>query len=297
MSKRGRLDCNRRDFLKGTVAALVGTGVVVGAGGVGVAPARADEDMKDGAFPDQDSSEIRWGVLIDGNRCSGCRACSIACKTGNDIRLGVFRTGVKHYESGEYPDTKRATAAWRCNHCANPFCLERCPVELSQGSLEFPSGEEVTYMARATYQRPDGLVLIDQDKCVGCGRCVEDCPYDARYLDPNKPAGGDPADYGLEIENPKAADKCTMCIHRIENGVIPACMNTCPAGTYTFGNLNDPDSDISKAIEAAGDSVSVQFESMGAAPTVFYIDVDPKTFTEGEDPRDEAGMQTLTPGV
>jgi tetrathionate reductase subunit B len=296
MGKKKQLSCNRRDFLKGTVAALVGTGVVAGAGGLGVAPVRA-ADLKEGANPDQDSSEVRWAVLADLSRCSGCRACSIACKTENDVRLGVFRQGVKHYEAGEFPDTQRHFLPWMCNQCKNPSCLKRCPVDLTKGLLEFPNGDQVEYTGRATYQRPDGLVLIDQEACVGCGRCVEDCPYGVRYLDPAKPAGGDPAQYGLDIENPRAADKCTLCVHRLENGVVPACMNTCPAKTYTIGNINDPNSEISQRLAAAGDDVTALWESVGTEPMVFYIGLEEKAFTDGDDPKEEAGLQLITPGV
>ena len=160
-----------------------------------------------------------------------------------------------------------------------------------------PNGDVEEYWARATYQRPDGLVHIDQDRCVGCGYCVEDCPYGARFLDYSKTAGGDPAEVGLSIDNPNPASKCTWCVHRIEQGIVPSCVNTCPADARMIGNLNDSNSDISKAIAAGGARVTSLLPDAGTEPRVYYIDLEESVYDDGYDIRNDALRQYQTPGV
>ncbi len=292
---------NRRELLiKGT---LVGAGVAILPG----CPVDDDDDSAPTtddcpdyarAFPNQDESEVRWGFLINIDKCRACSACSVACKTENDVRLGVFRNGVVEGEAGEYPNTRFQGIPWLCNHCEEPVCLDRCPTDPVKASLEMPNGDVVEYWARATYQRPDGLVLNDQERCVGCGWCVEDCPYGARFLDWSKTAGGNPSDHGLDIADPHPAGKCTMCVHRLENGIVPACSETCPADARLVGNLNDPNSAINAAIAAAGDRVSVLKESAGTGPKVFYVGLDEDIFDDGHDIRDSSGTRQYdVPGV
>ncbi len=236
-------------------------------------------EWKPEPFPNQDDMEVRWGFLFDLGKCYGCHSCTVACKTEHDVRLRVFRSSVRNLEFGEFPDTKRTYAPWLCNQCANPPCIGRCPVEPIDAALIFPGGDEVTYKRAATYQRPDGLVLIDKDRCVGCGYCVEDCPYGVRYLDPIEEAGGD--------ETAKAADKCDFCLARLEQGIVPACVNTCPAGARVIGNVNDPDSEISKLI-AANETYTLLPE-LETEPRAYYIGADPKdAFGFGDDPKLDA---------
>ncbi len=287
MMKKKKVKEDRRKFLK----ASAGLGVSAATMGVVQAGSKAFA----AGYPDQDSSEVRWGFLVDLNRCTGCHACAVACKTEYDVRLGYFRDGVITYDEGTYPDAERSFVPWLCNHCKNPPCVDICPVEPRPGILTFPSGEKVRYSARATYQRPDGLVLIDQERCVGCGKCVKACPYQVRYLDPVKPAGGDPSSHGFDIAEPKAADKCTLCTHRLENGVVPACVNTCPASARLVGNLNDDTSEINQRITAAGDEVSTILPSAGTDPQVFYIGLNEDAYFQGTEPRREAGLQTIVP--
>ena len=311
----------RRDFLSAAVAAAAGASVIMasgcddggggdddkdaGAGGgsgsdVGrggssgdasgggsdgqvdsgvVEPDAAVEPPCLGRFEGQDDMAWRWGFAVDLGKCIGCESCSVACKTENDVRLRVFRSSVRTHESGDYPDVTRTFVPWLCNQCKCPPCIKRCPVDPIAGSLTFPDGTAVDYQARATFQRPDGLVLIDQERCTGCGRCVVDCPYGARYLDPVKAAGGD--------ETQKAADKCTLCIHRLEHGIVPACVNTCQSGARLAGNLNDPESEISRLI--ADNDAFVLKEDAGTEPAVYYIGTDPnEAFTQGDDVRVDA---------
>jgi tetrathionate reductase subunit B len=248
-------------------------------------------------YPELDSSEVRWGFLIDLSRCKGCKACSVSCKTEFSVPLGVFRGSVIIGEKGEYPTVQRLNLPWRCNHCSEPVCLERCPTTPVMASLEFPNGDKKEFWARATYQRPDGLIHVDKERCVGCGRCVADCPYDARFLNKSETAGGNPADYDLSVDNPAPADKCSFCIHRMVEGVVPACVNACPADARLAGNLNDPNSEISQAIADAGDRVSVLLGSSGTEPALYYIDLDSDVYDTGYDIRDDAGQQLDIPNV
>ncbi len=291
---------NRREILKTGAIASAGvmTYLAVGCDGDGDPPQEDACDEIPYAYPDQDSSQVRIGFLIDLAKCKGCKACSVACKTENNVRLGVFRSSVIIGEVGTYPDVKRVSIPWRCSHCRDPKCVERCPTTPLRASLEFPNGESKEFWARATYQRPDGMVLVDQTRCVGCGHCVSDCPYNARYLDYSKTAGGDPAEYGLSISDPHPADKCSSCFQRVTNGIVPSCVNCCPADARMTGNLNDPDSEISKAIEAAGDRVGVLLGGSGTDPALYYIDLDePDVFEDGYDIREDAGRQLDIPNV
>jgi tetrathionate reductase subunit B len=209
------------------------------------------------------TKNVRWGFLIDLRKCIGCKACSVACKTEFDVRLGFFRASVKELEKGEYPKTSREFLPWLCNHC---------------NTFTFPNGDKVSYKKKATYQRPDGVVLVDQDRCVGCGACVELCPYRVRYLDPSKKAGGD------TDEHP--ADKCTLCAHRLDKGIVPSCVNTCQGHARIAGDLNDPESEISKILKANKTQVLLPQEK--TAPQCFYMDLDPDTYKLGRDTKDEA---------
>ena len=278
----GKDQNSRREFLAAVGAGTVAVGVTAH-----TSPAQAP-NTKPRIYPDQDQSEVRWGFLVDLRRCTGCNACAVTCKSEFDVRLGVFRNGVIEHESGTYPNPERRFVPWLCNHCAHPSCLVGCPVEPEKRTLTFPSGTKAEYWARATYQRPDGLVLVDQDRCVGCGTCVSLCPYQARYLDRGKEAGGDPTR--------PPADKCTMCFHRLEEGVVPACVNTCPAEARVIGNLNDPNSDINQRIQDAGaNNVAAIHESWGTEPRVYYIGLDQQELDDahdlGEEARREAGLQ------
>lgn len=289
---------NRREVLK--KGALLGAGAATFAaiGCDGSDPETTEPcDEIPYAFPDQDSSEVRLGFLIDLSRCKGCKACSVSCKTENRVRLGVFRSSVIIGEAGTYPDTKRVNIPWRCNHCRVPACLDRCPTTPVKGSVAMPSGELVEFWARATYQRPDGMVHVDQTRCVGCGRCVADCPYGARFLDYSKAAGGVPAEYGLDIPDPHPVDKCNSCFHRLANEIVPSCVNCCPAEARLTGNLNDPDSEINQRLAAAGDRVSVLLEGSGTEPALYYIDLDAEVYDTGYDIRDDAGRQLDIPSV
>ena len=158
----------------------------------------------------------RWAWVIDQTRCIGCHACTTACKSENDVPVGVFRTWVKNVEVGTFPEVRRHFAVLRCNHCEDAPCVEVCPVT-------------------AMYQRPDGLVDFDHDACIGCKACMQACPYDAIYMDPDS----------------NTAAKCNFCSHRVDEGLLPACVVVCPEEALLFGDMEDPTSKVSRALEAA----------------------------------------------
>ena len=180
---------------------------------------------------------MRYGFLIDQHRCIGCHACTVACKEEHDIPLGVNRTWVKYVEKGVYPDTRRHFAVLRCNHCDDAPCIEICPTV-------------------ALFRRDDGIVDFDNERCIGCKSCMQACPYDALYIDPNK----------------NTAAKCNFDASRVEMGYKPACEVVCPTQAILSGDLDNPNSVISKRI--AMEKVSVRKAEKGTKPKLFYTGVD-----------------------
>jgi len=180
---------------------------------------------------------MNYGFVINNKTCIGCHACSTACKSENEVPLGVYRTWVKYVEKGEFPNTKRYFQVSRCNHCANPPCVRICPVT-------------------AMYQRHDGIVEFDPEVCIGCKACMQACPYDAIYIDPET----------------HSAAKCHYCSHRTDLGLEPACVVVCPTQSIIAGDLDDPRSTISRVV--AREQVSVRKPEQGTAPKLFYIEGD-----------------------
>lgn len=185
-------------------------------------------------------SAPHWGMLVDTRRCIACQACTMACAMENALPEGQFRTSAATYTvTTSQGQTGLAMVPRLCNQCEEPPCIPVCPVG-------------------ASLKRKDGVVLVDGDRCVGCGYCVQACPYDARFI--NHDTG--------------KADKCTFCSHRIEAGLLPACVETCVGGARVFGDLNDRDSEISKRMQAADGKTSVLKPEAGTRPNVFYIGLD-----------------------
>ncbi len=176
-----------------------------------------------------------FGFVIDNRSCIGCHACSTACKSENEVPLGVYRTWVKYTETGEWPDTQRHFQVTRCNHCANPPCVRICPTQ-------------------AMYQRADGIVEFDNEMCIGCKACMQACPYDAIHIDPET----------------HTAAKCHYCSHRTDLGLEPACVVVCPTHAIIAGDMDDPESEISQVL--GREKVSVRKPEQGTAPKLFYID-------------------------
>ena len=180
---------------------------------------------------------MRYGFVIDQTSCIGCHACTVACKTEHDVPLGVNRTWVKYIEKGAWPDTKRFFSVMRCNHCSDAPCVSICPT----GAL---------------FKRADGIVDFDTDLCIGCKACMQACPYDAVYIDPND----------------NTAQKCNYCVHRVEVGLEPACVVVCPVQAIIAGDLDDPTADIARLV--ATEQLHQRALEQGTRPNLWYRGVD-----------------------
>ncbi len=215
----------RRNVIKLLTAATVaGSGI-------------AKTSRANATHPKKDHTTLQWGMVIDLRLCIGCQACSVACNMENQVPLGYFRTLVSNYEITSHNRPRRYTLPRLCNHCDKPACVTACPT-------------------MATTKRPDGTVVVDNSVCIGCGYCVQACPYDARFIN----------------EETHTADKCTFCLHRLQAGLLPACVETCVTGARVFGDLNDPESSVAKLI--ASQPVQVLKKSAGTVPQVYYIGLD-----------------------
>ncbi|MDZ7362511.1 MAG: polysulfide reductase NrfD [candidate division KSB1 bacterium] len=180
---------------------------------------------------------MNFGFIIDNRKCIGCHACTVACKAEHDVAIGVNRTWVKYIEKGEFPHTRRLFSVMRCNHCEDAPCVEICPVT-------------------ALFKRDDGIVDFDNRRCIGCKGCMQACPYDALYIDPNS----------------HTAAKCNYCAHRIDIGLEPACVNVCPEHAIISGDMDDPFSEISQLL--AREQVTARKVEKGTRPKLFYIEGD-----------------------
>lgn len=177
---------------------------------------------------------VTWAKVIDQRKCIGCHACTIACKSENQVPLGVTRTFVKQVEVGKFPAVRRHFQVTRCNQCDNPPCVTACPVS-------------------AMYRRSDGIVDFNRDTCIGCKACIAACPYDAIYIDPES----------------HSAEKCNFCSHRIDIGLQPACVVVCPTQAIVVGDMADSGSNVSQLI--AQEKSVVRRPEKGSLPKLFYV--------------------------
>ena len=184
------------------------------------------------------------GFFIDLTKCTGCQTCTVACKDAHNLEVGRNFRKVLEAESGTWKQD-RATGAWHqdvrayyvsisCNHCADPACVKVCPTE-------------------ASHVAEDGTIQIDKDKCIGCQFCAMACPYGVRYLN----------------EEERVVEKCTLCKERTDEGDEPMCVRCCPADARIFGDLDDPDSAVSRLRREQ--SAEVLLEEKGTRPQVFYV--------------------------
>lgn len=262
-------DLTRRSFLE-KVATTGAQTFVFGGLFVTTALMRLPQDATPGTTPGKRKKrapEVIYGFVVDTTKCIGCGSCVRACKAENNVPDGFCRTWVEEYtfypngevvvnspkggENGfpdDAPDRNQPAEIGQlpsrgffvpklCNHCIDTPCIQVCPVG-------------------ASYKTPEGVVLVDPQRCVGCGYCVQACPFGSRFLNPET----------------NTADKCTWCYHRITKGLKPACVECCPAEARIFGNVNDPNSEISRIL--ATNRVQVLKSYLGTNPRTRYIGLD-----------------------
>jgi len=172
-------------------------------------------------------------MVVDTRRCVGCSACVLACMAENDVPQGYCRDWIVHEISGVFPDLAQEIRSERCMHCSSPPCVDVCPTG-------------------ASFVGEGGVVLVEPSKCTGCKACITACPYDARYVHPDG-----------------YVDKCTFCIHRVRRGEQPACVTVCPTRALTFGDLDDPDSEVSELLRTR--KSKVLHPEAGTEPNVFFL--------------------------
>lgn len=176
----------------------------------------------------------KFGMAIDTRKCVGCMDCVVACKTENNVPEGFNRDWIVEDVMGQFPELHMEIRSERCNQCEEAPCVDVCPTGASHYS-DF--GE---------------IVLIDHDECIGCKACIAACPYDARFINPEG-----------------YADKCTFCFHRVTKGENPACVDVCPTHSIYFGDLDDPESEVSKLLTSR--KYHVRIPEAGTKPKIFYL--------------------------
>jgi tetrathionate reductase subunit B len=243
---------NRRRFLRRLGSMLLALGLPVGLIKRAATAAIGDGNTGNKPF---------YGMGVDVDKCIGCGKCMEACKIENNVppEPFYFRTWVERYVIDRKGDvsvqsigtaTNPATEAVAekdilrsffvpklCNQCAHPACVQVCPVG-------------------ATFQTEDGVVLVDETRCIGCRYCIQACPYGARYLHPET----------------NTADKCTFCYHRISNGLLPACVEICPTQARVFGDVNSVASPLARLKRM--NKIHVLKPHLNTEPKVYYANLD-----------------------
>ncbi len=176
---------------------------------------------------------MRYAMAIDTKRCVGCADCVVACQTENNVPEGFCRDWIVEETSGAFPELELEIRSERCNHCDDSPCVRCCPT----GASHYEEG---------------GVVLVNHDECIGCKACIASCPYDARFVHPEG-----------------YVDKCTFCIHRVREGKNPACVEVCPTHAMIFGDLDDRNSEISRALRTRKHKTLIP--EAGTDPHVFYL--------------------------
>ena len=216
---------------------------------------------QDSELEEYDPSEHLYGMGIDVQKCIGCGQCVAACKVENDVPLDphTFNTWVERYvidEEGEaevdspgggmngFPPLETQDGLLKsffvpklCNHCASPPCVQVCPVG-------------------ATFITEDGAVLVDDDYCIGCRYCIQACPYGARWFHPEK----------------HVAAKCTLCYHRVTEGLVPACVEVCPTGARIFGEIKHRATPLARFMRF--NDIQVLKADLNTKPKVYYANLD-----------------------
>jgi phenylacetyl-CoA:acceptor oxidoreductase subunit 1 len=228
---------------------------------------------------------MRWGMVVDLSKCVRCHSCISACRNEHFMPMRVTWNKLIAVEGYDHGVPNLMTYSVRCNHCKDAPCVDVCPSSASQ-------------------KREDGIVWIDQDKCVGCRYCVIACPYQNRtFLSKDKDTGWFPGEGLTAIEKAGkkiyphqtgTTEKCNFCMERIDSGLkkglkpgvdrdaTPACVNMCPSRALKFGDLDDPESEVSKLIrDRKGFQLHPEYET---DPSIYYIDGKVGQYIQKPDP-------------
>ncbi len=199
----------------------------------------------------------RYALVIDCNRCVGCHTCAVACRAAFGVplphnRLHVRRLGPVRTSMG----LTQTFQARQCVHCRRPACVAVCPVDPQEIVVTGPGGDKTIIQARATWKDPaTGIVRIDAERCIGCGSCVDVCPYEARFL--------------IDGNVGRRADGCDFCYERLTTtGKEPVCVESCLTGARIFGDLDDPTSRVA-ALVAAG-ALALEPAGKSTGPALYY---------------------------
>ena len=176
----------------------------------------------------------RYGMVIDETKCVGCHACRVACHNQNHLADQEAYNHLEEREYGTFPNYTREFLPVQCQHCDDAPCVRVCPTA-------------------ANYKRKDGLVLIHEGRCIGCKYCVVACPYQARVFNEEKGIPG----------------KCRLCDVRIQKGVLPACVLACPSGARYFGDLDDPNSEVSRLVTLK--KAKQLRPDLRTGPNIYYV--------------------------
>ncbi|PHO10795.1 polysulfide reductase chain B [Malaciobacter canalis] len=177
----------------------------------------------------------KYRMIHDENLCIGCQACSVACRSENDVPDDIFRLQVRVETKGTFPNLKMDMRRQSCVMCEDAPCVEVCPT-------------------KASFQTSDGVVHIDESTCVSCKYCIVACPYNARFMNPVT----------------KAVDKCTFCYsNRVKKGLDPACVTVCPTDALVFGDISDTSSEVYK--KANENNLLYPKAHLGTKPKVAFV--------------------------